>query len=375
MQSSILFLNLFVIFNLTVMTIAILLKKDSFKANFWLALIIYICLHTSVNNLLFNYFRNSILLTLQMSLTGLNFSFGCALFAYSTLLHEQKLPRNWYWHFAPAVILFLGGLYYLFLPNETIQIYLHETLEGNHVPLVLINALLLLHILFYLIVAKRKIILYRKEKRESENIAVKVKQKWANDFVNYMIINTIVMILSYTVAIAFFSKTYYFCDLVILPIVSLSVYSFIVYKNFQHTVTFENITKLNQSEELIKEKILILNEEEKQQQEAQLSQIAFYLSSNQSYKKPELSLQKFAEEVRMSPLELSQTINQGLNMSFVDMVNKYRVDEAKSLLVEAKNQHLKIEAIGKMAGFSSRSSFFSVFKKHTGLTPSQYKSL
>lgn len=357
------------------MTIAILFKKDSSKANLLLAYIIILCIHTSINNLLFNYLRNSLLLSFQMSFTGINFSFGFAIYGYCRLLLGKKFPKNWYWHAIPSVMFMLCGTYYLFLPQHIADIYLHESLEGNHLPMVLLNALLLLHILIYLIITKRLIYKSRKEVSINADATPKIKSKWANDFVNYMIFNTLILIFSYAFAITFFAKTYFFCDMVILPVISLSIYSFIVYKNFQNAVTFQNIVQLNEPIDKLKDKKSALNETEKLAFDLQLNAIIAHLNTNKSYTQSDLSLQKFASELSINPGQLSQAINQGLKMSFVDLINKYRVDESKVLLTEASYSNLKIEAIGQLAGFSSRSTFFAVFKKYTGLTPSQFKAL
>lgn len=107
----------------------------------------------------------------------------------------------------------------------------------------------------------------------------------------------------------------------------------------------------------------------------QINSIITHLNTNKSYVQSDLNLQKFALELNINPVMVSQAINQGLKMSFVDLINKYRVDESKVLLSETSHSNLKIEAIGQMAGFSSRSTFFAVFKKYTGLTPSQFKAL
>lgn len=198
-----------------------------------------------------------------MSFIGLNFTFGSAIYLYASLLMGKKLAQNWYWHGVPVAILFLAGFYYFFIPPETLNIYLKELLVGNHIPMVLLNVFLLIHILIYLIISKMTIFRCRTDKSFDDNAVAKIKSKWANDFVNYMIFNTLILMLSYTVAITLFAKTYFFCDMVILPIISLSIYSFIVYKNFQNAVTFENITQLNDPIDKLKEKKSALNENEK----------------------------------------------------------------------------------------------------------------
>ncbi|MEI9909368.1 MAG: helix-turn-helix domain-containing protein [Bacteroidota bacterium] len=54
-------------------------------------------------------------------------------------------------------------------------------------------------------------------------------------------------------------------------------------------------------------------------------------------------------------------------------MNHYRVEEAKQLLLEPANGGFKIASIAYDAGFNSLSTFNDVFKKLTGLTPTQFK--
>ena len=75
----------------------------------------------------------------------------------------------------------------------------------------------------------------------------------------------------------------------------------------------------------------------------------------------------------MSAHNLSQVINAKLGKNFYDFVNEYRVEEVKRRLRDPKYTNLKILAIGMDAGFNTKSTFNAFFKKHTGLTPSQYR--
>ncbi|HDR67474.1 MAG TPA: helix-turn-helix domain-containing protein, partial [Bacteroidaceae bacterium] len=52
--------------------------------------------------------------------------------------------------------------------------------------------------------------------------------------------------------------------------------------------------------------------------------------------------------------------------------NDYRVEEVKKRLQDPKFKHLTILAIAYESGFNSKSSFNTIFKERTGLTPSDY---
>ena len=55
---------------------------------------------------------------------------------------------------------------------------------------------------------------------------------------------------------------------------------------------------------------------------------------------------------------------------FSDLVNSYRVELAKETLI--KDKHLSVEGVALNSGFNSRATFYRVFKKHTGFSPTEY---
>jgi AraC-like DNA-binding protein len=75
----------------------------------------------------------------------------------------------------------------------------------------------------------------------------------------------------------------------------------------------------------------------------------------------------------MNPKELSVLINQHLNQHFFDFVNEYRIEEEKLLLKNPEKKEFTVLDILYEVGFNSKSSFNTAFKKHTGLTPTQFK--
>jgi AraC-like DNA-binding protein len=91
------------------------------------------------------------------------------------------------------------------------------------------------------------------------------------------------------------------------------------------------------------------------------------------FKNAELTLQELAAQLSIPPNHLSQVINDKLGQNFFDFINGYRVKEAQQALRDPAKQHLTILAIAYEAGFNSKSAFNAAFKKHTDMTPSQFK--
>lgn len=107
--------------------------------------------------------------------------------------------------------------------------------------------------------------------------------------------------------------------------------------------------------------------------ERYLKRLRQIMETEKPFTDGELTLQKLAEKLSIPPPHLSQAINERLNQSFSDFINSYRVEEVKKMFLDPAKKHYSILAIAEEAGFSSKSSFNSVFKKHANQTPSEFR--
>ncbi len=96
------------------------------------------------------------------------------------------------------------------------------------------------------------------------------------------------------------------------------------------------------------------------------------MEEDHPYMDPSLSLDKLAVQTDMNPKYLSLILNTTLNKNFYEFVNEYRIEKVKELLLSPNLKHLTIAAIANEAGFNSKSSFNSIFKKYTNLTPKEF---
>ena len=97
------------------------------------------------------------------------------------------------------------------------------------------------------------------------------------------------------------------------------------------------------------------------------------LEVDQLYLDENLKLQDLAERVELSSRQLSELLNQHLNITFYDLVNDYRVEAVKEKLLSGESKNLTLLAIAYDSGFKSKTSFNRVFKAKTNYSPSQYK--
>ncbi|WP_420604253.1 helix-turn-helix domain-containing protein [Flagellimonas sp.] len=97
------------------------------------------------------------------------------------------------------------------------------------------------------------------------------------------------------------------------------------------------------------------------------------LAEEKVHRNPNLGRDTLAEELKISSGYLTQIIKQNTGYSFTELINSYRVKDAKEMIKNPMFDKYSLLSIGLECGFNSKTSFFSNFKKETDLTPKQYR--
>ncbi len=90
----------------------------------------------------------------------------------------------------------------------------------------------------------------------------------------------------------------------------------------------------------------------------------------QTHLSEDLSLKKYSVKYNINPTYLGQLFKKETGISFPKYLNNYRIEKAKSLLLES---HDKTANIAKKVGYSDPNYFYRTFKKYVGLSPSDFK--
>jgi len=104
---------------------------------------------------------------------------------------------------------------------------------------------------------------------------------------------------------------------------------------------------------------------------AYIERLRSAMEEDESYKIPNLQLEDLSARIGLSAPQLSELLNRCLGLGFSSYVNSRRVAEARRLLLE--RPAMGILEIGFECGFSSKSSFNTVFRKETGMSPSEFR--
>jgi AraC-like DNA-binding protein len=114
-----------------------------------------------------------------------------------------------------------------------------------------------------------------------------------------------------------------------------------------------------------------LPDRELKRQKERLTQV---LETQALYLNPDLRLSDLGTALGIRPYRVSEILSRGLQTSFYDLINSYRISRAQKLLSSPESAHLNLLGVAMESGFRSKSVFNEVFKKVTGKTPSEYRA-
>jgi len=90
-----------------------------------------------------------------------------------------------------------------------------------------------------------------------------------------------------------------------------------------------------------------------------------YLDSN-------LSLSTLAKKLQTNQTYISQLINNNYNINYHEYINNKRVAEACEKFMVSHKTNLTIDHIISQVGFKSKSTFYTAFRKYTGVSPAMF---
>ncbi len=301
---------------------------------------------------------------------------GPLLFIYIDLVAsgKKKLQINYLIHLLPTIIV-LAGFSSFFFQDEVTNIFTYNPGISIHRFSTFVwyyNSPLYYLICLYL--------LYRHKSRVKEiySFTKNVDLSWL-----FYLVHGFAAVLFYGLFIGYFATWFNFS----LPFGSVHYNWFVMiiyifgmgYYGFRQKGLFSadlfktgesDIVRTDQNHKISVYKKSTIEEGEAKFLESTLTKI---MAEEKPYLDCELDLRELAQKLDTSPHKLSQLINERLDCNFYEFVNNYRIAEVKKALIDPKNKNLKIMAVAYDSGFNSKSSFYNIFKKYTGLNPSKYK--
>ena len=322
------------------------------------------------------------------------FSYGPFLLIYSRMLVLSKpvFRGKYLLHFIPF---FFISFYYLFIIsdtnaiNELNQSFLGGTLSASHIAYA---TLLVISIIYY---ATRVLILLNIHKMKMLNHFSYQSEK---NNLNWLKTISIIFAIIYPTAVLarIFNIVvdYEVFFPIIFPIIGFTFFAYALsIFGFQQDSIFispsfarlqnrrERIAKINEEKidfKVLEEEIIENSKYEKSglkpETYSKYSEILIeYMNTNKPYLDNSFSIQKMAEDLQIQKFYITQVLNEHLNKNFYTFVNDFRIKDVKAMIKDDDNNKYTLLSLAFDAGFNSKTSFNTTFKKYTGKTPSQYR--
>lgn len=302
--------------------------------------------------------------------------YGPMLFLYTrySIRNDQKLQALDYLHFAPAAAayLYLSNFFFFYTAEEKRLVDMEEIPDFGVFKIVLM-ILILISGIGYSIVSFRLTLKHKQKINHFFSYHEDINLKW----LQYCIISiglvflsaSIVFVLQDALGVQFPINLDYISYLIIIGLIFYIGYFGIKHENIFTNKSETDVSGTGKADKTEKYKNSGMTDENSERLYKNLLEM---MEDEKPYLQPKLSLAKLAEQLEISPNQLSQVINWEGEVNFYDFVNKYRVEEF--IRQSHKNKNYSILALAYEAGFNSKSSFNYIFKKQKGISPSQYLS-
>ncbi len=278
---------------------------------------------------------------------------------------KVKSKKSELLHFLPALIHLLYGFFSFHIyPLEYKIDYLDQIytstdqVHANNIIFQVFNLLIVFQIIVYLVKSYELLRKYEVPMDFRKPIQFNVLRSLFNVLVG---INIILIISSLNVRLFVYGLSGIDIGLPLLVLISIYLF-YISYFVVLKPEVFEGYEMKYQSN--------LMNTNEK---EDLMKKLELYMEEKKPHRNEKLTIKMLAEQIDITPRQLSQIVNQNYGYNFSDFINLKRVKESQKLLLSESKNKLSILGISYEVGFNSKSSFYSAFKKFTGTTPSDYQ--
>ncbi|MEG1592590.1 helix-turn-helix domain-containing protein [Chryseobacterium sp.] len=308
-------------------------KKKNFT-NYFLSLLLLVLSIRIIKSVFFYFTPHISNIFIQIGLSAC-IMIGPLLYLYLNSYSEKK--ANWKIHVIPYLILMTAlGIFYPYVEHQAI--WSRWIVCGIY-----------LQWFMYIILSFKYMLPIIQKFKKKENL--KNLDVW---FLS-IYLGVLFIWLAYTIA----AYTSYIVGALSFTFVLYLIVLLLIFRNSNESTTFFEEKEKYKNREIDKKTLQLI--------EQKFSLIV----DKELFLNPNFTLEDAAKELKITKHILSQYVNEILGKSFSSLIKEYRVEKAKQLLETETNY--TIESLGYDSGFNSKSTFFTAFKKITGLTPAEYQ--
>lgn len=295
--------------------------------------------------------------------------FAPSVYTYATFLLKEKVK---FFNYVYLVSLFIGCipiyLYYDFCSKGVVekQMFFEQLIQGPYPTNVTFYSIVFYS--FQEIVFVWLLLRAIKIKRKTKDLYADYGNSKLNYVINFL---RLLVVSNLFIVVLYLVFDILFVEYILLPIIISAIYSFIIYNAFKQSALlnekeFQEYLKDNKEVKTIKTKFHL------DEKEATLisEKIKVLLDIDKVFIDANISLDNLSKLLNEPTYKVSHVLNDFMKISFYDLINSKRIEEAKKLL-ENKTCNYTVEGVGLEVGYKSRSTFYRAYKKYTGKTPAK----
>jgi AraC-like DNA-binding protein len=300
---------------------------------------------------------------------------GPLIFFYtqSVIYKNFHLTKRKLLHFVPFLILFfVAETGYLAAGRQT-QIKILNSIIERKMPaaIYLVSCVVYIHFFAYLFAARQSVKKYELAASNQYSEVQKVTLGWLKTIISFFLALMLVSVVNSYLSYQSMGRAYFFLLSITIFLLLLFII-FVLFKALRNPAIF-SVWEQKEVEEAVQAARYATSPIQDNEKKRVLDKLLQHMQSQRPYLAPELTLDDLAVQIAVKPKLLSQVINELLHRNFFEFINHYRIEEAKRLLTNPEDKKITVLEVLYEVGFNSKSSFNTLFKKHTGLTPSEFK--
>lgn len=271
-----------------------------------------------------------------------------------------SLPiKNWLLHFVPFLLFLVFSLVYLTPTLSSEPAYLPSLPAWIRFT---VRYFFFGQMMYYWISCFSLLRRHRKNIQLLSSFTDKIDLKWLSYLLASVLVLIVIRLLSVWISdITAFSSVLYFVGIIPLAYATLTQKSIYLTESYLPLEKDEIASKKASNERLTPAQV-----------EALKGIILRKTQDEKLYLDPNLTLSALALKIGITTHELSYVLNNGFGKNFYQFINELRTQEAKVLLLSDDLKHMDLLGVAIKAGFNSKTTFYTTFKKATNLTPKEY---